>query len=87
MEKSIHEESKVYACESTTSMPAEKKPFMTKAEQRKLAKIGLVATLGVVTLTGFIRHRQLKPLHTASGLALIGLSVWHANLYGKAKKH
>lgn len=50
--------------------------------QRKVAKIGLGMSLGIVTLTAFgMKNKGIKALHIASGIALIGFSIYHHGLY------
>lgn len=58
----------------------EKKPFLPIREQRELAKIGMVASMGTLLATGFM-GREASRLHIGSGLALIGFSYWHYTLY------
>lgn len=53
----------------------------SRAQARKLAKAGMVASLAAVTLTGVIRRKGLRKLHVATGVALIGFSIWHHSLY------
>ncbi len=62
-----------------------KKKF-DKAKQRKIAKAGLISSLAFTTVSGFVKGDYGKKVHVASGLALIGFSIWHSNLY-KSKKH
>lgn len=51
-------------------------------DKRNLAKWGMVGALGVLALTGYMRRRpQIRLLHAATGVALIGLSYWHHTLY------
>ncbi|MHC1752723.1 hypothetical protein [Humidesulfovibrio sp.] len=57
-------------------------------QKRKLAKDAMVASLAVLTVTAFTGVRRRGPsrsLHIASGAALIGLALWHHNLYGASK--
>ncbi|MEW5726402.1 MAG: hypothetical protein AB1918_01110 [Pseudomonadota bacterium] len=50
--------------------------------QRKIAKWGLVASLGALVLTGTIRRSpQARMAHVWAGVALLGLSYWHHTLY------
>lgn len=67
----------------------EKKIFninMDVEMQKEVAKIGMVASLGVVTLTGFMmKNKVVKGLHLGSGFALIGFSYWHHKLYQQKK--
>jgi hypothetical protein len=50
--------------------------------QQTLAKVGVLAALGVLVWTGMQRpRRRYMPLHTWTGMALIGLTLWHWSLY------
>jgi hypothetical protein len=51
------------------------------AGKRSSAKIGMSLSLGALVVTGFMPGRGAKTLHVWSGLALIGFSIWHHNLY------
>ncbi len=57
-----------------------KQEFISNKKQRKIAKLGMVATMGLVTLTGFVGS---KKVHTLAGFAMLGFSAWHASLYPK----
>jgi hypothetical protein len=59
---------------------AEKEPFMPVKEQRELAKVGMVASMGTLLVTGFM-GRKASRLHIGAGLAMIGFSYWHYRLY------
>jgi hypothetical protein len=49
---------------------------------RKLAKWGMVASMGALVLTGMVRRSpKLRLAHALSGVALLGLSYWHHTLY------
>jgi hypothetical protein len=61
------------------NMPV-KEPFLSLKEKRDLAKIGMVASMGTLLVTGFM-GREASKLHIGSGLALIGFSYWHYTLY------
>ncbi|MCI6988003.1 MAG: helicase [Campylobacter sp.] len=51
--------------------------------QRKTAKIGMGVCLGVAAITTLnLKNQTSRKLHSISGYALIGFSIWHANLYG-----
>ncbi|MDR0579472.1 MAG: hypothetical protein LBG21_02605 [Campylobacteraceae bacterium] len=50
--------------------------------KREIAKIGMTASLGILTLSAFmLKNKSAKKLHTAAGIALIGFSFWHHKLY------
>jgi hypothetical protein len=57
-----------------------KEPILPVKDQRELAKIGMVASMGTLLITGFM-GREASRLHIGSGLALIGFSYWHYRLY------
>ena len=49
---------------------------------RKIAKIGMSATLASVCLTAlFMKNKSVRKLHIASGWAFVGFSLYHAGLY------
>lgn len=50
-------------------------------KQRSLAKTGLVAAMGALVLTGYLRGRNARLAHVVAGVALLGLSCWHHTLY------
>jgi len=55
--------------------------------KKEVAKIGMAASLGVVTATSFyLKSSLMKNLHLGSGVALIGFSFWHHMLYQSDKK-
>lgn len=51
--------------------------------RKEIAKIGMTAALGVAVFSApFLkRNKTLKNVHTAAGLALTGLALWHHTLY------
>lgn len=58
----------------TGTMPLDK--------QRELAKLGMAASLGGLVLTAALGTSRNRPWHLASGVALLGFSLWHQGLYG-----
>jgi len=54
---------------------------MTKKELQTAVKAGMTLSLGALAFTGMGKGRKNKALHVWSGIALIGFSVWHYNLY------
>ncbi|MDD3802030.1 MAG: hypothetical protein RBR03_04875 [Desulfuromonas thiophila] len=60
---------------------------MTTPELRTLAKMGMTAALAalVVSAAGTGNRRRRIARHTWQGLALVGFSVWHYNLYSPAR--
>lgn len=60
----------------------EKNPSLDLDTKKEIAKIGMTASLGVVTVTSFyMKTRLIKNLHIGAGVALIGFSFWHHMLY------
>lgn len=50
--------------------------------QRKGAKIGMGVSLALLTITAFdMKNGLSKKIHTISGAALLGFSLWHISLY------
>jgi hypothetical protein len=47
------------------------------AEQREIAKVGMLSSLGALFLTGFFKFKGAKLLHPWAGWALLGFSIWH----------
>jgi hypothetical protein len=57
-------------------------PLVDIKTQRTLAKAGVLVALGVLVWTGMQRpRRRYMPLHTWTGIALIGFTLWHWSLY------
>lgn len=54
--------------------PVRKSAF---AEQREIAKAGMVSSLGTLFVTGFFRFKGAGLLHIWAGWALLGFSIWH----------
>jgi hypothetical protein len=56
--------------------------LLDRKTQRTLAKTGVLVALGVLVWSGMQRpRRRYMPLHTWTGVALIGLTLWHWSLY------
>jgi len=53
----------------------------TLRSKRKTAVVGMTACMAGLVITGFSRGRSMRQLHTWTGIALIGLSIWHWRLY------
>ncbi len=52
------------------------------SSQRRLAKNGLIISLGITTLSGLMmKGKSARYLHYTAGAALIGLTIWHHQLY------
>ena len=54
--------------------------------KRSAAKVGMTLSMGALIATGLMRGRGARTLHIWSGVALLGLSVWHHRLYGPAAR-
>ncbi len=50
-------------------------------KKRRYAKYAMAAAMGVLVISGMQRGRTARNLHTASGIVLVGLSVYHTYLY------
>jgi hypothetical protein len=62
--------------------PRDPGPLGDIKTQRTLAKAGVLAALGILVWSGMQRpRRRYMPLHTWTGMALIGLTLWHWSLY------
>lgn len=49
---------------------------------RKIAKIGMSATLATTCLSSFyMTNKTIRNIHTISGWAFVGFSLYHAGLY------
>lgn len=49
---------------------------------RQIAKVGMTASLGILTLTAFnMKNKAFKKAHIAAGVAMVAFSVYHAGLY------
>jgi thiosulfate reductase cytochrome b subunit len=47
------------------------------SDQRKMAKAGMVGSLGALFASGFLRFKGARMLHPWFGWALLGFSIWH----------
>ncbi len=64
--------------ENLANLPLEKK--------REYAKMGMGVSLALTAGTAlFMKSGASSKLHTLSGIALIGFSLWHYSLYPKEK--
>jgi hypothetical protein len=53
--------------------------------KRTVAKYGMAISMGSLLFTGLMGGKKLNLIHVCSGLALIGFSCWHSNLYKTTK--
>ncbi len=57
-------------------------PLIEQRTQRSLAKAGVLVALGVLVWSGMQRpRRRYMRLHSWTGIALIGFTLWHWSLY------
>ena len=55
-------------------------------KKREYAKVGMGVSLALTAGTAlFMKNGVSSKLHTLSGIALIGFSLWHYSLYPKEK--
>ena len=54
-------------------------------KQREIAKMGMGVSLALTASTALLmKNPTASKLHTLSGVALVGFSLWHYSLYPKA---
>lgn len=59
-----------------------KKDFYDIKKHQKATKIALGISLGVLCVSALnINSKTMKKAHIISGIALVGLSLYHTNLY------
>ena len=73
--------------QTAARQPAAARPdpteWLGRANQRKLAKAGVLVSMGVLLWSGMQRPRRpYMGMHSWAGLALIGFTLWHWSLYG-----
>lgn len=60
------------------------KELLTSMEsKREFAKLGMSASLLICVGSAFFKNNFARNLHIASGVALVGFSIWHHSLYDK----
>ncbi|MGX3046123.1 hypothetical protein [Helicobacter sp. T3_23-1056] len=57
--------------------------FTSVESKREFAKLGMSASLLVCVGSAFFKGNFARNLHIASGVALVGFSIWHHSLYEK----
>lgn len=57
--------------------------FASVESKREFAKLGMSASLLICVGSAFFKGNFARNLHIASGVALVGFSIWHHSLYGK----
>lgn len=72
--------------EKSSNPPKNTRNNQSIATQRKLAKAGMGASLGVLVWSGMARSRKAMRYHTLAGVALLGFTVWHIALYKARNK-
>lgn len=50
-------------------------------KKRDIAKNGMIASIAILTLSGFMKGKTSKMVHVAAGFSLIGFSLMHHSLY------
>lgn len=50
---------------------------ISEKQKRSIAKNGMYTTLAALAITALAHGKIFKPLHVASGIALIGFTAWH----------
>lgn len=64
-----------------------KKQNFPLEKQREIAKIGMGVSLALTATTAlFMKNPAASKIHTLSGVALVGFSIWHYSLYPKVSK-
>lgn len=59
-----------------------KKELLDIKNHQKFAKIGMSVSLATLCITALnLKNKKSKNLHLLSGIALVGFSLYHANLY------
>ncbi len=59
---------------------------LTVKNKKNVAKAGMTISLGSLVLTGFMHFKGHKSVHTWSGVALVGFSIWHHRLNKRQSK-
>ena len=59
--------------------------FTSIESKREFAKLGMSASLLTCVGSAFFKGNFARNLHIASGVALVGFSIWHHSLYDKNK--
>lgn len=56
--------------------------------RKEIAKVGMTTTLAITVFTApFLRgNKSLRKIHTTAGVALVGFSLWHMQLYQPPRK-
>jgi hypothetical protein len=70
--------------ESVSDTPCEEpvtRRLVETAKKKQVAKTGMTISLAALIATSLMKGRGTKILHIWSGIALIGFSVWHHQLY------
>ena len=62
------------------------KDLLCSVESKKeFAKLGMSASLLLCVGSAFFKGNFARNLHIASGVALVGFSIWHHSLYEKKR--
>lgn len=73
--------------EKFPALPKNTRKNQSIATQRKLAKTGMGASMGVLVWSAMVRGRKAMRYHTLAGVALLGFTVWHIALYKARNKN
>lgn len=60
---------------------SEQKQMSPTQKKRRYAKYAMAAAMGVLVISGMQKGKTARNVHTLSGIALVGLSVYHTYLY------
>ena len=60
---------------------SEKKQISPAQKKKRYAKYAMAASMGVLVVSGMYNGKTARTVHTLSGIALVGLSVYHTYLY------
>ena len=60
-----------------------KELLLSVESKREFAKLGMSASLLLCVGSAFFKSNFARNLHIASGVALVGFSIWHHSLYEK----
>lgn len=61
--------------------PAPPRRTVALSQQRRIAKAGMTASLGVLVWSALAGRRLLRRYHVLAGVALLGFTAWHLSLY------
>lgn len=59
---------------------------LSKADKRRLVKKGMIASLALTAVSGFVHTKHSKAIHLVSALSFLGLSAVHSLQNSPKKK-